>query len=198
MKKLFYLLVIVIFTSCSHSVSLEDKFSKENCVSHLVELSSSNRESFEGLSLYEIRKVLDNNGKNKIKDDLLNKLEGKTYKDVLQVLILEDHESKKPPINKKYENLKKEYQLFGSWVISNNLTNYKYEYEIYVKDDKYIGVQITKGKYKFENLIKNGVKYIVEDNKYGEFYAIDDKLNMLLYDQDGELKSAGYEATKKW
>jgi len=97
---------------------------------------------------------------------------------------------------KKYENLKVNYELDGAWVINNGLTNSSYEYEIYSNSDGIIGVMKFE-KMNFETLTKNGNKYEVEGNSYGEYYIIDQNNNMKLFDQDGDLTSAGYTAKKK-
>ncbi len=97
--------------------------------------------------------------------------------------------------NSNYDNLKKNYKLFGKWKIANTIVNESYFYEIYIKKNEYIGV-IPSGKYRTEILDKKGDKYFVKGNKHGEYYKIDSKMNMSLFDKDGELASMGYKATK--
>ena len=80
--------------------------------------------------------------------------------------------------------------------INNGITNSSYDYEIYSNADELIGVMKFE-KMKFENLKRNGNKYEVQDNSYGEYYVIDGNNNMKLFDQDGDLTSAGYTAKKK-
>lgn len=98
--------------------------------------------------------------------------------------------------NSNYDNLKKNYKLFGKWKITNTIVKESYPYEIYKKDNEYIGV-IPQDKYKAEILEKKGDKYFVKGNKSGEYYKIDSKMNMSLFDKDGELASMGYKATKE-
>lgn len=95
----------------------------------------------------------------------------------------------------RYEDLKETGELFGAWTIENPTTSLEYDYEIYIKDGDYIGVNVL---YKsFENLLRQDEKFIVKGNRYGEYYIIDDQLNLELYDNDGSLESAGYVARKK-
>lgn len=98
--------------------------------------------------------------------------------------------------NSDYEKIKAEYEIFGKWRIKNSAANLNYPYEIYNKGTEYIGV-IPEGKYKTENLEKKGNKYFVKDNKSGEYYLIDVKMNMSLFDKDGELESMGYKAVRE-
>ena len=98
--------------------------------------------------------------------------------------------------NSNYENLKKNYMLFGKWKITNTIVKESYTYEIYNKQSEYIGV-IPSGKYRTEILDKKGNKFFVKGNKYGEYYKIDTKMNMTLFDKDGELASSGFVATKR-
>lgn len=94
----------------------------------------------------------------------------------------------------RYSALSKEAELFGSWSIENSFTSDRYDYEIFVADDQYTGVKLSH--YTFENLTKEGEKFIVEDNEYGEYYTIDNDKNMIMYDKDGSLESAGYIVKK--
>jgi hypothetical protein len=98
--------------------------------------------------------------------------------------------------NENYEKIKTECELFGKWRITNSTTKLDYPYEIYKKGTEYIGV-IAQGEYKTEILEKNGDKYFVKGNKYGEYYQIDSKMNMSLFDKDGELANMGYKAVKE-
>jgi hypothetical protein len=95
-----------------------------------------------------------------------------------------------------YDNLKKDYKLFGKWKISNTIAKDSYPYEIYSNGNEFIGV-IPQDDYKTEILEKKGNDYFIKGNKSGEYYKIDTKMNMSLYDNDGELASMGYKATKK-
>ena len=98
--------------------------------------------------------------------------------------------------NSNYEKIKKDYKLFGKWKITNTIVKKSYPYEIYKKGNEYIGV-IPHGKYRTEILEKKGDKYFVKGSEYGEYYRVDSKMNMSLFDKDGELASSGYIATKK-
>jgi hypothetical protein len=84
-------------------------------------------------------------------------------------------------------------EIFGIWKITNSTVNQSYEFKIMKQADNFIGV-IDNDLTKPEVLIKKGNKYIVEGNRFGEYYTIDAKRKMELFDQDGELKSAGYTA----
>lgn len=95
-----------------------------------------------------------------------------------------------------YDNLKKEYKLIGKWEISNTIAKESYPYEIYSNGNEFIGV-IPQDEYKTEILEKKGNDYFIKGNKSGEYYKIDSKMNMSLFDNDGELASMGYKATKK-
>lgn len=98
--------------------------------------------------------------------------------------------------NSYYDKLKSEYEFFGKWNISNTTVESSYPYEIYKKGNEYIGV-IPQDKFNIEILIKNGNKYSVKGNKYGEYYMITSSKEMTLFDKDGELASMGYKATKE-
>lgn len=98
--------------------------------------------------------------------------------------------------NSNYEKIKAEYELFGKWSISNSMAKEKYPYEIYKRGAEFVGV-IAQGEYTTEVLVKNGDRYVVKGNDYGEYYKIDSKMNMSLFDKDGELASMGYSATRK-
>ena len=98
--------------------------------------------------------------------------------------------------NSNYDKLKTDYDLFGKWEISNSLTKSSYPYEIYKKGSEYIGVK-SQGEFKTEILEKNGNKYSVKGNEYGEYYVVNSNKEMTLFDKDGELESMGYKATKK-
>lgn len=94
-----------------------------------------------------------------------------------------------------YEDILRTYKLFGRWEISNSIVKDSYIYEIYKKENEYIGV-IAQGNYKTEILEKNGENYFVKGNKSGEYYRIDGNMEMLLFDKDGELESMGYVAIR--
>ena len=96
--------------------------------------------------------------------------------------------------NSDYEKIKKEYQLFGKWKISISTINQSYRYEIYKKGDEFIGIKPSTEN--TEELEKNGDKFFVKGSKDGEYYIIDSQKNMNLYDNDGNLSSVGYKATK--
>ena len=84
-------------------------------------------------------------------------------------------------------------ELYGDWTITNSIAKMSYNYKIYKDGKKYIGIKENKMN-KPEILIKKGSKFIVQGNKFGEYYTINDSKKMTLYDEDGELTSAGYSA----
>lgn len=94
-----------------------------------------------------------------------------------------------------YNHLKSDYKLYGKWLISNSIAESSYNYEIYFKESNYIGV-IPKDDFKTEILTKSQNKYSVKGSKYGEYYLINSKGEMTLFDKDGELASVGYKAVK--
>ena len=98
--------------------------------------------------------------------------------------------------NANYDKIRNEYELFGKWRITNSVSNFNYPYEIYTKGAEYIGV-IAEDEYKTEILEKKGDNYFVKESEFGEYYRIDSKMNMSLFDKDGELASMGYKATKE-
>jgi hypothetical protein len=108
-----------------------------------------------------------------------------TDKEETQVVKVDDYP--------EYTELKNTSEYFGQWSITNKLTHSAYFYEIYIKDGEYTGVARFV-EYKYEKLVKDGIKYIVQDNEYGEYYTIDANMNMTLFDKDGQLTSSGYIA----
>lgn len=98
--------------------------------------------------------------------------------------------------NSNYEKMKADYELFGKWKITNSIVKQSYPYEIYKKGTDYIGI-IPQNEYRTQILEKKGDKYYVKGNEHGEYYQIDSKMNMTLFDKDGELLSMGYKATKE-
>ncbi|MCF8245463.1 MAG: hypothetical protein K9J37_13130 [Saprospiraceae bacterium] len=94
-----------------------------------------------------------------------------------------------------YEDLKRNYELFGKWLIKNSVINQQYTYEIYRKDKNFIGM-IPEAEFKIYFLEKKGKNYYVKDNKFGEYFRIDSKMNMTLFDSEGDLTLAGFVATK--
>jgi len=95
----------------------------------------------------------------------------------------------------KYEKIKKDYQLFGKWEITNKYAKTLWTCEIYQKGNEYISV-IPEHDYTTHILDKKGKKYFERDNFSGDYYLIDSKMDMTLYDNDGELQSSGYKAVK--
>ena len=86
-------------------------------------------------------------------------------------------------------------ELFGEWEITISTINQSYNYKIYVNEKKYFGVK-NNDLSKIEKLKKVGNKYVVEGNKFGEYFIIDSKKKMSLFDQDGDLSSIGCTAKK--
>jgi hypothetical protein len=84
--------------------------------------------------------------------------------------------------------------LFGKWTIANTIVKQSYRYEIYKKENEYVGIKLNN--FKIEGLSKKGTDYYVNGNKHGEFYRIDKNLKMVLFDKNGDLTSTGYKATK--
>ncbi|MBL6662693.1 MAG: hypothetical protein ISP71_01200 [Flavobacteriales bacterium] len=89
-----------------------------------------------------------------------------------------------------------ESNLFGKWTIINTSANFSYTYEIHVSNGEYKGI-IPDFNNKIERLEKIGNKYFVIGSKDGEYYVIDDEMNMTLYDNKGSLSTMGYKAVKK-
>jgi len=111
-----------------------------------------------------------------------------------------------PPSGKEnYYRIKREYELFGKWImniriIANNETH-SYKYEIYKTVNNYVGFAAQEDwEYEAEILERKGMFFIIKgDNgssRNGEYYRIDDNMNMVLFDEDGELAEYGFTATK--
>ncbi len=108
---------------------------------------------------------------------------------------------------KNYEEIKRKYQLFGKWTITNSIlkaNGYQntYTFEIYKNGNRYVGVMAQKDmEYQTEILEKRGGDYFVIGNsvssQHGEYYRIDADMNMTLFDRDGDLATAGYTAVRK-
>lgn len=114
------------------------------------------------------------------------------------------NESKKPssevvevkPKSTEYNRLKGNGVRLGKWRISNSFTEDSYEMEIYRINNEYSAALIFPSEIKMESLDKEGDKFIVQDNNFGEYYIIDNQNNLSLFDKDGELESTGYKAIK--
>lgn len=96
----------------------------------------------------------------------------------------------------RYERIKTNYELFGTWTINNSFYKSSCDYEIYRKGDEYIGIVKFRGQ-KYETLKKDGKNYFVEGSRFGRYYKIDSDKKMTLFDKDGELTEAGLIAKKK-
>jgi len=118
----------------------------------------------------------------------------KIFSNVISPELTEKVETESGNVN--YEKIKSEYMLFGKWRITNSIVKLNYPYEIFNKGTEYIGV-ISEGEYKTEILEKKGDKYFIKENKSGEYYLIDTKMKMSLFDKDGELESMGYKAVQE-
>ena len=111
-----------------------------------------------------------------------------------------------PPSGKEnYERIKQEYELFGKWIMNIKMSNelHRYRYEIYRKGNNYIGFEDWgDGEYDAEILDKKGTFFVIKgDNVHsrnGEYYRIDEDMNMVLFDQDGELTEHGFTASKEF
>lgn len=97
--------------------------------------------------------------------------------------------------NLAYETIKSEFDLLGKWQIDIGVGDESYPYEIFQKQDIYIGVVFQNG-FKKEELEKKGDEYHVIGVDSGEFYKINNQLEMTLFDKDGDLSEIGYKATK--
>jgi len=97
---------------------------------------------------------------------------------------------------KRYNLIKDEYQLVGVWEVSNKTANWRYDYEIFQKGKSFIGIIKSYDELRQEFLQKKGDTLKVLNNKYGEYYILKEG-SLMLYDQDGDLSSAGYSATSK-
>ncbi|MDD4149176.1 MAG: hypothetical protein PHE33_04040 [Bacteroidales bacterium] len=118
----------------------------------------------------------------------------KVFSEAISPIEVEEIETASGKSN--YNNLKDNYELFGKWEIENTLVKDSYPYEIYIKNSEYIGV-IPQGDYKTDILEKKGDNYFVKGNKYGEYFKIDSKMNMTLFDRDGDLSSMGYKTIRQ-
>jgi hypothetical protein len=94
-----------------------------------------------------------------------------------------------------YNQLSTDYSLLGKWTIRNTNISGSWEYEIYYKGSKFIGVK-SDGIYKKEILEKSGNKFTVKGDRHGEYYIISANKEMTLFHKDGELASMGYITTK--
>ncbi len=94
-----------------------------------------------------------------------------------------------------YESIKREFDLLGKWRINIGVGDESYPYEIFQKGSEYVGVVFQNG-FKKELLMKKGDEFHVMGVKSGEFYKINDQLEMTLFDKDGDLSEIGYKATR--
>jgi hypothetical protein len=111
-----------------------------------------------------------------------------------------------PPSGKEnYDKIRAEYNLFGKWVLNIRVIalneTQSYKYEIYNKENSYIGFAAQENwNYNAEILERKGIFFIIKgDNgssRNGEHYRIDEDMNMVIFDQDGELTEHGFTATK--
>jgi len=97
--------------------------------------------------------------------------------------------------NLAYETVKSDYELVGKWIIKIGVEEESYPYEIFQKGASYIGVVFQNG-FKKESLEKRGNEFHVLNVESGEFYQVDENLEMTLFDKDGDLTEIGYEAIK--
>jgi hypothetical protein len=127
------------------------------------------------------------------KETEVTKVFNKIFSDAISYKPIQD---KKPTSsgNINYDRLKSDYELFGKWTIANTIVKQSYPYEIYKKENEYVGIKLNN--FKIEGLSKKGTDYYVNGNKHGEFYRIDKNLKMVLFDKDGDLTNTGYKATK--
>ena len=97
--------------------------------------------------------------------------------------------------NLAYETLKNDFDLLGKWRIDIGVGDESYPYEIFQKGNEYVGIVFQNG-FKKELLQKKGYEFHVKGVESGEFYRINAKLEMTLFDKDGDLGEIGYKATK--
>jgi hypothetical protein len=86
--------------------------------------------------------------------------------------------------------LKEKYALLGRWLISNIPTNFNYVYEIYKKDNKYIGVSLHKN-FDFNTEILERTVDLYKIKHSNVFYKIDSKMNLTIHGLD---EDNGYSA----
>ncbi len=83
----------------------------------------------------------------------------------------------------EFKKLRDGSKVIGKWYVKiKGLSDYNYQYEIYMKNNKYYGVMISEPPI-IKTLTKKGNKYFVDNNEYGEYYTIEGSLKF--YDKDG-------------
>lgn len=121
----------------------------------------------------------------------------KFFNDAFSTAINPKPEAVFPSGTENYDKIKQDYKLLGKWKITLG-SDYAHPYEIYSKGDSYIGVWASpQREYKTEILTKKGNDYFIKGNNSKEYYKIDSKLDMALFDKDGELASLGCIAKKQ-
>lgn len=96
--------------------------------------------------------------------------------------------------NLAYETITNDFDLLGKWRIDIGVGDESYPYEIFQKGNEYVGVVFQNG-FKKELLEKKDDEFHVIGVESGEFYRINAKLEMMLFDKDGDLGEIGYKAT---
>jgi hypothetical protein len=95
---------------------------------------------------------------------------------------------------KSYDQIKSTHTLVGRWRVSISVVNESYVYEIYQKSDQFVGIVISKS-IRIENLEKKGQKYFIKNSKAGEYYTISKNKKLEIFDDEGNLSSAGWSTT---
>jgi len=90
-----------------------------------------------------------------------------------------------------YERLKKDYELFGRWIISNSQVNFNYIYEIYQSENQYVGISLHRNfNFSTEILSRNEDIFAIKGSDI--YYEIDSKKRMAIH---GLEPKSGYTAS---
>ncbi|MBK9256882.1 MAG: hypothetical protein IPM42_15480 [Saprospiraceae bacterium] len=117
----------------------------------------------------------------------------KVFTNDLNRAFFTNEEIAKVEVTQEENNEMSQGKLVGLWKVTNSTVKQSYEFKILEKNGKFIGIKnddLTNS----EVLTKKGNKYIVQGNRFGEYYTVDSNRKMELFDQDGELESLGYTA----
>ena len=91
--------------------------------------------------------------------------------------------SEKIETNVEFKKLREGSKQVGKqYVKIKGLSEYNYQYEIYIKNNKHYGVRISETPV-IKTLTKKGDKYYEDINKFGEYYTI--KGGLKFYDKEG-------------
>jgi hypothetical protein len=129
--------VLVIFfasfllLSCGEPISLDQKFDQENYGSHLIELEDNYPNLFDGYSWFDLKEPINNN------DSLRGSFQGKTYREVIPVLVKEYK-----IIIAEEERIKEEERVAEEKELAIQEEKERVEQEIY---NKYINNSLSTG-----------------------------------------------------